>query len=95
MFRVARCQGAKLFASRRGPARGEDCTGLMPDGGTIVRLPRSKADSAAGEWEFHVPLFSTSLPSGRLVMRRKVNGKWQYRSPTPAEEQEYVASEGW
>jgi len=28
-------------------------------------------------------------------MRRKVNGKWQYRSPTPEEEAEYVASEGW
>jgi len=28
-------------------------------------------------------------------MRRKVNGKWQYRSPTAEEEADYVASEAW
>jgi uncharacterized protein (DUF427 family) len=57
---------------------------------------RRKTDLA---WEFYFPLFATSLPHDlrerRLVMRRRVNGMWQYRSPTPEEEEEYVASDAW
>lgn len=68
---------------------------MVPDDGTIDRLSRSEANSAVNEWKFYFPLFAASLASGRLVMRRKVNGKWQYRSPTPEEEADYVASEGW
>jgi hypothetical protein len=67
----------------------------VPDDGIIVRLSCSEADSAVNEWEFYLPLFAASLPSGRLIMRRKVNGKWEYRMPTPEEETDYIASEGW
>ena len=58
-----------------------------------------EADPAANEWEFYFPLFATSLPRDlreqHLIMRRKVAGKWQYRSPTPEEEANYVAAEIW
>jgi len=28
-------------------------------------------------------------------MRRKVDGKWHYRQPTPREEADYMACESW
>jgi hypothetical protein len=61
------------------------------------RRERRKADL---EWELYFPLFATSLPDGlrdrHLIVRRRVNGKWEYRSPTlPEEEAEYVACDAW
>jgi hypothetical protein len=55
------------------------------------RRRRVKADPAAGRWGCYLPLFTGC----HLVMRRKVNGEWQYRLPTPEEEADYVASEIW
>jgi hypothetical protein len=92
---MTRRYGANPFASWRGTVFGNDDTGAVPDDVTIDRLPRSEAASAVNGWKFYLPLFATSLPSGRLVMRRKVDGKWEYRAPTPEEEADYVASEGW
>jgi hypothetical protein len=60
-----------------------------------ARRDSVKADPAAHEWQWYLPLFDRSLRSGCPVMRRKVNGEWQYRSPTPAEEADYIASESW
>jgi hypothetical protein len=63
------------------------------------RRERRKADPAVNEWEFYFPLFATSLPHSlrerHLIMRRRVNGKWEYRSPTPEEEEDYVTAEIW
>ena len=54
-------------------------------------MVRVQDDSAVGDWECYL-----SLCTGcRLVMRRKVDGEWQYRSPTPEEEADYVAAEAW
>jgi hypothetical protein len=50
-----------------------------------------KADPVVNEWEWYLPLFTGS----HLVMRSKINGEWQYRSPTPEEEADYVASAIW
>jgi hypothetical protein len=92
--RITRNHGTKRFASWPGTVDEDDDTSLLRDA-TIDRRRCSEAHSAADEWAFYVPLFNASLPRGRLVMRRKVNGKWHYRSPTPEEEADYVASEGW
>ena len=59
------------------------------------RLLRCEAGPASNAWQFHLPLFAASLPSGRLVMRRKVDGKWHYRQPTAREEADYMACESW
>jgi hypothetical protein len=88
-----RRHGAKLFASWHGTACGADDTGVAPD--DSARLSHSEAGSAVNEWEFYLPLFAASLPSGRLVMRRRVDGQWQYRAPTAEEVENYVASEAW
>jgi hypothetical protein len=95
VFRTARRYGSKLFASWHGTAYRDDDSGAVLGGGAIDRLSRSHANSAVEEWEFYLPLFTASLPTGRLVMRRKVDGEWQYRSPTPEEEADYLASEVW
>jgi hypothetical protein len=59
------------------------------------RLSRREAGPASNAWQFYLPLFAASLPSGRLVMRRKVDGKWHYRQPTAKEEADYMACESW
>jgi hypothetical protein len=59
------------------------------------RLSRSEAGPASNEWQFYLPLLAASLPSGRLLMRRKVDDKWHYRQPTPQEEADYMACESW
>lgn len=33
--------------------------------------------------------------SGYLVMRRRVNGEWEYRIPTAEEETDYISDEIW
>lgn len=54
-----------------------------------------------GGWQIHHLFLNSSvtLPdgtsSGRLVMRRMVEGRWEYRAPTKEEEAEYVSSEAW
>jgi hypothetical protein len=65
------------------------------DDANIDRPSRSEADAASHEWQFYLPLFAASLPSGRLLMRRKVDDKWHYRQPTPQEEADYMACESW
>jgi len=52
------------------------------------------------EWRMHFALFSvTTLPNGEKasgqLMRRKINGKWQYREPTQAEIDEYLSVMSW
>jgi hypothetical protein len=99
-FRRACRYGAKLFASWHDPdICKDDEAGAVRDDGTIDRPSRGEADSTVNEWEFDIPLFAASLPQGlrkhRLVMRRKANGKWQYRAPTSEEEENYVACESW
>ncbi len=55
-----------------------------------VRSHWVEANQAGDGWEWYL-----HLTGNQLVMRRKVNGEWQYRSPTPEEEADYVASESW
>jgi hypothetical protein len=56
-------------------------------------------NSPEQNWKFHVPLRAATLPDGTktlgLVMRRKVDGKWQYRKPTLEEEDDYVSRDAW
>ncbi len=52
------------------------------------------------QWLFHMPfLFAVTLPDGsktrRLVMRRKIDGKWDCRLATPEEEAEYMSRDAW
>jgi len=65
------------------------------DDANADRQSPSETGPVCNEWQFYLPLFIASLPSGRLVMRRKVDGKWHYRQPTPREEADYMACESW
>jgi hypothetical protein len=94
-FGMIRRRGSRQFAFWRDAVGGVHETGPAPDDDAADQLPGSDAGSAAEQWQFYVPLFVSSLPRGRLVMRREVNGHWQYRPPTPEEETDYTASEGW
>jgi hypothetical protein len=51
------------------------------------------------DWHPHNAITRHTLTNGDkasgLLMRRKRNGKWEYRRPTPVEESEYVSSEAW
>jgi hypothetical protein len=94
-FRTTLRYGAKRFALGRGIVCAYSETGAVSDDGTIDRLPRGEAASAVNEWEFYLRPFAASRFGSQLLMRRKGNGEWQYRSPTPKEEADYVASEGW
>ena len=96
-FRTTLRYGAKRFALGRGTVCRYSETGAVSDDGTIERLARSESDSAVNEWKsyYYLRPFAAALSGRPLVMRRKVNGEWQYRSPTPEEEADYVASEGW
>lgn len=51
------------------------------------------------EWESFQAMVKKTLVTGErahgLLMRRKVDGVWEYRRPTPAEESDYVSMEGW
>lgn len=40
-------------------------------------------------------LWSPHNASGALMMRRKVDGIWQYRKATPAEHDEFIKTESW
>ena len=51
------------------------------------------------DWEAFMAMRDRQLLTGEkahgLLMRRKVNGEWEYRLPTPAEESDYVSGDGW
>lgn len=56
--------------------------------------------SARHEWHFTFRFSPRRAADGSIVnygpcMRRKINGRWQYREMTPAEESDWVASEAW
>lgn len=47
-------------------------------------------------WAEHVPWLPTRLTSGGLawiipIMRRRMNGRWEYRRMTDAEFEEYIS----
>jgi hypothetical protein len=48
------------------------------------------------EWDFFIPFFPRTLMDGTqstdLVMRRRINGKWEYRKPTDAEVLNYESA---
>lgn len=53
--------------------------------------------SYQSEWQYHVAVFKVTLTDGSTfageVMRRKVDGAWQYRLPTDEELNEQEARE--
>jgi hypothetical protein len=61
----------------------------------LVGVGYRAAKSFDGEWHSHVSVFSAAIRGRRLVMRRKVEGKWEYREPTKREEVDYASREGW
>ncbi len=44
---------------------------------------------APKDWEHH-PLWPT-----RRLMRRKINGRWEYREPTEEDIKEFQSADGW
>ena len=55
----------------------------------------------SGDWTPNVELSPKRLVTGetvsapRLLMCRRVDGRWEYRVPTPQEEAEYLSADAW
>jgi hypothetical protein len=53
------------------------------------------------DWEAIKPIWPITLDDGTRVkigqpiMRRYVDGKWQYRQPTADEMQDFLSGDGW
>lgn len=51
------------------------------------------------EWEAFIAFTEKTLNTGErhrgLLMRRKVDGVWEYRRPTATEESDYVSGDAW
>jgi hypothetical protein len=58
------------------------------------RMELQKPQSAVG-WEYYEPWFWSPIPGHKVIMRRYLNGSWQYREMTPEEEHEYVSRNAW
>jgi hypothetical protein len=84
----------KLVARSRGRFSNRHGMGRAP-----ARSSHSRLDTTGPDWQFFIASFAVSLADGTkasgLLMRRKRDGRWEYRPPTPEEEENYVCCEAW